>query len=234
MLNKCNLHFIRFSKILNNAVLWLYIYTSWTAFIINVFHPDNFSEKGVWGPTRVGGASQNIYGYMCISSGGRDFVPWDTPKLLNCGYRLSFLGEERPGRGVDHPPPSSDEAKDRVELYPYSSSGQILCYLIVSYLVWDSAFVKISGQDYRDIFVDTVGNTKQILQSLYAQVTKLVILISTCTRVQSRSVISASSSNIPLPSVCVDFASSTSVTRMSADRLLWLFHCLLVTAQCPQ
>jgi hypothetical protein len=34
----------------------------------------------------------------------------------------SFLGVKRPGRGVDHPPPSSAEIKERVELYLYSSS----------------------------------------------------------------------------------------------------------------
>ena len=31
-----------------------------------------------------------------------------------------FLGVKRPGRGVDHPPPSSAEVKDRVKLYLYS------------------------------------------------------------------------------------------------------------------
>jgi hypothetical protein len=31
-------------------------------------------------------------------------------------------GVKRPGRGVDHPPPSSAEVKERVELYLYSSS----------------------------------------------------------------------------------------------------------------
>jgi hypothetical protein len=35
----------------------------------------------------------------------------------------SFLGVKRPGRGVDHSPPSSAEAKERVELYLYSTSG---------------------------------------------------------------------------------------------------------------
>jgi hypothetical protein len=34
----------------------------------------------------------------------------------------SFPGVKRPGRGVDHPPPSSAKVKERVELYLYSSS----------------------------------------------------------------------------------------------------------------
>jgi len=32
----------------------------------------------------------------------------------------SFPGLKRPGRGVDHPPPSSAEVKERVELYLFS------------------------------------------------------------------------------------------------------------------
>jgi hypothetical protein len=32
----------------------------------------------------------------------------------------SFPGEKRPKRGVDHPPPSSAELKENVELYLYS------------------------------------------------------------------------------------------------------------------
>jgi hypothetical protein len=35
----------------------------------------------------------------------------------------SFPGVKRPGRGVDHPPPSSTRVKERVELYLYSPSG---------------------------------------------------------------------------------------------------------------
>ena len=35
----------------------------------------------------------------------------------------SFRGVKRPGRGVDHPPPSSAEVEGRVELYIYSPSG---------------------------------------------------------------------------------------------------------------
>ena len=35
----------------------------------------------------------------------------------------SFLGVKEPGRDVDHPPPSSPEVKEGVELYLYSPSG---------------------------------------------------------------------------------------------------------------
>jgi len=34
-----------------------------------------------------------------------------------------FPGVKLPGRGVDHPHPSSAEVKERVELYLYSPSG---------------------------------------------------------------------------------------------------------------
>jgi len=34
----------------------------------------------------------------------RSVRPWDPPNLLYNGYRLSFPGIKRPGRGVDHAP----------------------------------------------------------------------------------------------------------------------------------
>jgi len=37
----------------------------------------------------------------------------------------SFPGIDRPGRGVDHPPSSSTEVKERVELYLFSRSGPL-------------------------------------------------------------------------------------------------------------
>ena len=42
----------------------------------------------------------------------------------------SFLGVKRPGRGVDHPPLSSAESKDIVELHLYRGSTvvKVLCY----------------------------------------------------------------------------------------------------------
>jgi hypothetical protein len=42
--------------------------------------------------------------------------PWGLPSLLYDGYRVSFPGVKRPGRGVDHPPPSSARVKETVEL----------------------------------------------------------------------------------------------------------------------
>jgi hypothetical protein len=36
---------------------------------------------------------------------------------------VSFSGVKRPGRGVDHPPPSSADVKETVDLYLYSLSG---------------------------------------------------------------------------------------------------------------
>jgi len=35
----------------------------------------------------------------------------------------SFPGVKQPGDGVDHPPPSSTEVKERVELYLYTHLG---------------------------------------------------------------------------------------------------------------
>ena len=49
--------------------------------------------------------------------------PWGPPSLIYNGYPVPFQGVKRPGRGVDHPPPSSAEVKERVELYLYSPSG---------------------------------------------------------------------------------------------------------------
>ena len=47
--------------------------------------------------------------------------PWGPTSLLYNRYR-SFLRVKRSGRRVDHPPTSSAEVKERVELYLYSPS----------------------------------------------------------------------------------------------------------------
>jgi hypothetical protein len=46
--------------------------------------------------------------------------PWGPPSLLYNGYQVSFQGVKRPGQGVNHPPPSNTEIKERVELHHYS------------------------------------------------------------------------------------------------------------------
>jgi len=38
-------------------------------------------------------------------------------------YRVVTGGVKRPGRGVDHPPSSRVEVKERVDLYLYATSG---------------------------------------------------------------------------------------------------------------
>ena len=45
-----------------------------------------------------------------------------TQPPIQC-YRVSFQAVKRPGRGVDHPSPSSAEVKESVELYLYFPSG---------------------------------------------------------------------------------------------------------------
>ena len=49
--------------------------------------------------------------------------PWGPPSLLYNGYRVSFSGVKRPGRGTDHPPPSKCRGHEMVGLYLYSPSG---------------------------------------------------------------------------------------------------------------
>ena len=49
--------------------------------------------------------------------------PGGLSRLFYNGYRVSFPGIKRPGRGANHPLLFITEVKERVELYLYSSSG---------------------------------------------------------------------------------------------------------------
>jgi hypothetical protein len=51
--------------------------------------------------------------------------PWGPRSLLYSGTRLSFPRVKQPRRGVNHPPPSNAEVKERVQLYLYSHSGTL-------------------------------------------------------------------------------------------------------------
>jgi hypothetical protein len=60
--------------------------------------------------------------------------PCGPPSHLYSGYRV-FSGIKRPGSGVDHPPPSSAEVKERVVLYMYLWAF-VACYSVtVPYLL---------------------------------------------------------------------------------------------------
>ena len=63
-----------------------------------------------------------------ILVGARSPAPIQTgPGAHPASYSMgtgSFPGVKRPGRGIDHPPQSRAELKERVELYLYSLSGR--------------------------------------------------------------------------------------------------------------
>ena len=64
------------------------------------------------------------------------FVQTD-PGAHTASYTMgtrSFPEAKETGRGVDHPPPSSAEVKERVEVYIYSPSGLSWCVLVWTYL----------------------------------------------------------------------------------------------------
>ena len=81
------------------------------------------------------------------SNAGRGEIFRDSPdqpsgqhSLLYNGYWVSFQGVKWPGRGINHPTPSSTEVKERVELYLYFPSGP-------SWLVLGSRATSIVGRD---------------------------------------------------------------------------------------
>ena len=66
--------------------------------------------------------------------------------------RVSLPGVKWPGRGVDHPPPSSTKVKERVELYPYSPSGPSWPGqgdLFFTFYVIQHSYVKVTTSTYR-------------------------------------------------------------------------------------
>ena len=75
--------------------------------------------------------TQETYGLDGLgieSRWGRDFSHPSRPTLGPTQPTMgtgSFLGVKWPGHGVDHPPPSSAEIKERVEPFLYSPSGPL-------------------------------------------------------------------------------------------------------------
>jgi len=72
----------------------------------------------VWPGVAVGIATRcGVYGPGIESRRRRNFLHQSSPSLWYGGYGVCFPGVKRPSRGVDHPPPSRAEVKERVELY---------------------------------------------------------------------------------------------------------------------
>jgi hypothetical protein len=66
--------------------------------------------------------------------------PWGPPSLLYSGYRV-FPGVKRPGRDVDHPPSSSAEVKERVDLYLCPIWAFVVCYRVTFTFTFTFTFV---------------------------------------------------------------------------------------------
>ena len=71
--------------------------------------------------------------------------PWGPPTFYTMGIR-SFTAVKRPGRGVELPPPSSTEVKERAELYLSSPSGAFWSVLwrtllYCTFVIWSSIYV---------------------------------------------------------------------------------------------
>jgi hypothetical protein len=64
-----------------------------------------------------------------LNSGGDEIFctpadwAWGPPNILSKAYWVSLPGVKWPESAVDHPPPSSTEVTESVELYHYSPSG---------------------------------------------------------------------------------------------------------------
>jgi hypothetical protein len=73
----------------------------------------------------------------------------------------SLSGVKRPGRGVDHPPPSSAEVKERVGLYLYSPS-------VPSWPVLGWTFISLSASSERNFKSVPTPNNRMAMESRVA------------------------------------------------------------------
>ena len=101
------------------------------------------------------------------------------PSFLYNGHRVSFPVFKRPGRGLDQPPPSKAEVKEKRELYLYSTLGHLglfwgefcLCtpylYIPVQQLFLDCLSLIMEGLDSLETYVTVFQKTRNdVLQYL--------------------------------------------------------------------
>jgi len=85
----------------------------------------------------------------------------------------SLPGVKRPGRGVDYPPPSSAEVKERVELYlysPYGPSWPVLRWPLPSPLLEIRGYLAVtSGCHFVNTHFISIDNRNQSLFNQYRQ-----------------------------------------------------------------
>jgi len=93
---------------------------------------------------------------------------WGPPSLLYKRYRVSLSEVKRMWHGLNHPPPSNAEVKERIELYlyfPYGSSWPVLTWnLPLLYTVSISPVYADSLQtcDLRDATLRPAGCDKNV------------------------------------------------------------------------
>jgi hypothetical protein len=88
---------------------------------------------------------------------GREFPHPSTQSPVN-GYRVSFPGIKKAGRGVDHPPPPGAEVQERAEVYLYSPFWTFMACFSVNYSYSYSSsyyYCYTSGLDTPNVFQES-------------------------------------------------------------------------------
>jgi hypothetical protein len=99
--------------------------------------------------------------------------PWSPPSLLYNGYRVSFLGVNRPGRGVEHPTPSDVEVKGNsgaiplLPLWIFVACSKVKFYF--TFYAPPKLFVTWYGVTYREtrVLKNVVSSTTDRCSTMY-------------------------------------------------------------------